>query len=228
MGLEDIAMMRAVHGSTVLYPSDATSAAYLVREMADRAGVVYMRTTRGVYPVLYSPDEIFPVGGSKVVRSSPDDQVTLIGAGVTLHNCLDAAGQLGRDGIRARVIDLYSLKPIDTATLVAAAEATSDRLVVVEDHYAEGESGAPCSRPSTTWVTPCASCTWPSAIYLDQGLAKSSWRRRGSPLGVSSRPSVSSWPDDMRAPSLVSTSLATSSLFLGCGIRTSDARLFDV
>ena len=142
MGLEDIAMMRAVHGSTVLYPSDATSAAYLVREMADRAGVVYMRTTRGAYPVLYPPDDAFPVGGSKVVRSSPDDQVTLIGAGVTLHNCLDAAEQLGRDGIRARVIDLYSLKPIDTATLFAAAEATSDRLVVVEDHYPEGGIGS--------------------------------------------------------------------------------------
>ena len=142
MGLEDIAMMRAVHGSTVLYPSDATSAAYLVGEMADRAGVVYMRTTRGAYPVLYSPDDTFPVGGSKVVRSSPDDQVTLIGAGVTLHNCLDAADQLGREGIRARVIDLYSLKPIDTATLFAAAEATSDRLVVVEDHYPEGGIGS--------------------------------------------------------------------------------------
>ena len=91
MALEDLAMMRAVHGSTVLYPSDATSAAYLVREMAGRDGIVYMRTTRGAYPVLYGPDEEFPVGGAKVVRSSPGDQVTLIGAGVTLHGCLAAA-----------------------------------------------------------------------------------------------------------------------------------------
>jgi len=103
--------------------------------MAERSGVVYMRTTRGAYPVLYGPDETFPVGGAKVVRSSPDDQVTLAGAGVTLHNCLAAAGQLGQDGIRARVLDLYSVKPIDTQTLVTAANATRSRVVVVEDHY---------------------------------------------------------------------------------------------
>ena len=141
MALEDLAMMRAVHGSTVLYPSDATSAAFLVQEMADRRGVVYMRTTRGAYPVLYAPDEVFPIGGAKVVRSSADDQVTLIGAGVTLHNCLAAADQLAIDGITARVIDLYSLKPIDTDTLLAAAAATGDRLVVVEDHYPAGGIG---------------------------------------------------------------------------------------
>jgi transketolase len=130
-----------VHGSTVLYPSDATSAASLVQAMAERDGVVYMRTTRGAYPVLYGPDEAFPVGGAKVVRSSPDDQVTLVGAGVTLHNCLAAADQLGRDGIRARVVDLYSVKPIDTQTLLEAAAATGDRLVVAEDHYPEGGIG---------------------------------------------------------------------------------------
>ena len=142
MALEDLAMMRAVHGSTVLYPSDATSTAGLVREMAERTGVVYMRTTRGAYPVLYGPDEAFPIGGAKVVRSSPNDQVTLVGAGVTLHNCLAAADQLGRDGIAARVVDLYSVKPIDTETLVTAAAATGDRLVVVEDHYPAGGIGS--------------------------------------------------------------------------------------
>ena len=142
MALEDLAMMRAVHGSTVLYPSDATSTASLVREMAERTGIVYMRTTRGAYPVLYGPDEAFPIGGAKVVRSSPDDQVTLVGAGVTLHNCLAAADQLGRDGIAARVVDLYSVKPIDTETLVTAATATGDRLVVVEDHYPAGGIGS--------------------------------------------------------------------------------------
>src|ERR1700733_2684609 len=105
MALEDLAMMRAVHGSTVLYPSDATSAAFLVQEMADREGIVYMRTTRGAYPVLYPPDEAFPPGGAKVPRSSANDQVTLIGAGVTLHNCLTAADQLASEGITARVID---------------------------------------------------------------------------------------------------------------------------
>jgi transketolase len=142
MALEDLAMMRAVHGSTVLYPSDATSTASLVQEMAERGGVVYMRTTRGAYPVLYGADETFPVGGAKVVRSSPGDQVTLVGAGVTLHNCLAAADRLGRDGIQARVVDLYSVKPIDTQMLLEAAAATGDRLVVVEDHYPEGGIGS--------------------------------------------------------------------------------------
>jgi transketolase len=141
MALEDLAMMRAVHGSTVLYPSDATAAASLTQQMAERDGVVYMRTTRGSYPVLYGPDEAFPIGGAKVVRSSADDQVTLIGAGVTLHNCLAAADELDRDGIRARVVDLYSVKPIDTQTLVEAADATDGRLVVVEDHYPAGGLG---------------------------------------------------------------------------------------
>jgi transketolase len=142
MGLEDLAMMRAVHGSTVLYPSDAASTAYLVREMAGREGVVYMRTTRGSYPVLYGPDEKFPVGGAKLVRSSPGDQVTLIGAGVTLHNCLAAADELGQDAVSARVIDLYSVKPIDADALLAAASATSDRIVVAEDHHPEGGIGS--------------------------------------------------------------------------------------
>jgi transketolase len=134
-------MFRAVCGSTVLYPSDATSTASLVRAMADRDGVVYMRTTRGAYPVIYGPDEQFGVGGAKVVRASDDDQVTLIGAGVTLHNCLAAADELAGRGIVARVVDLYSVRPIDTETLLAAAAATNDRIVVVEDHYPAGGIG---------------------------------------------------------------------------------------
>jgi transketolase len=142
MALEDLAMMRAVHGSTVLYPSDATSTASLTAQMADQSGVVYLRTTRGAYPVLYGPDEAFPIGGSKLVRSGPDDQVTLIGAGVTLHNCLGAADQLAADGISARVLDLYSVKPIDTQALLQAAAATSGRVVVAEDHYPEGGLGS--------------------------------------------------------------------------------------
>jgi transketolase len=142
MALEDLAMLRAVHGSTVLYPSDATSTAALVQAMADRPGVSYMRTTRGAYPVLYDSAEPFPVGGSKVLRSSPEDAVTLIGAGVTLHACLTAADQLAEGGIRARVIDLYSVKPIDTETLSAAVAATGGRLVVAEDHYPAGGLGS--------------------------------------------------------------------------------------
>ncbi|HEX6451764.1 MAG TPA: transketolase, partial [Trebonia sp.] len=142
MALEDLAMMRAVHGSTVLYPSDGTSAAALVAEMAATPGISYMRTTRGGYPGLYPAGEKFPVGGSKVLRSSGADQVTLIGAGVTLHECLHAASILGAEGITARVIDLYSVKPLDSRTLVAAAEATSGRMVVAEDHHPEGGLGS--------------------------------------------------------------------------------------
>ncbi len=142
MALEDLAMMRAVHGTTVLYPSDATSTAALVEAMAHQVGISYLRTTRGAYPVLYDSAETFPVGGSKVLRESPDDAVTLIGAGVTLHACLAAAEQLAGDGVRARVIDLYSVKPIDTDTLVAAAAATNGRLVVAEDHSPAGGLGS--------------------------------------------------------------------------------------
>ncbi|HEV8174469.1 MAG TPA: transketolase [Actinoplanes sp.] len=142
MGLEDLAMFRAVHGSTVLYSSDATSTVSLVDAMATTPGISYLRTTRGAYPVLYPDGEIFPVGGSKVLRSSDDDQVTLVGAGVTLHECLGAAEILAEEGIHARVIDCYSVKPIDTATLAAAVGATSGRLVIAEDHHPEGGLGS--------------------------------------------------------------------------------------
>ncbi|GAA3798016.1 transketolase [Streptomyces chiangmaiensis] len=142
MALEDLAMMRAVHGSTVLYPSDATSAVALTLAMADTRGISYLRTTRGGYPVLYGPGESFPVGGSKVLRSSDADQVTLIGAGVTVHQCLAAADRLAADGIRTRVIDLYSVKPVDIRTMAAAARATQGRLVVAEDHHPEGGLGS--------------------------------------------------------------------------------------
>ncbi|MGH3215061.1 MAG: transketolase [Trebonia sp.] len=141
MALEDLAMMRAVHGSTVLYPADGTSTAVLVKAMAATPGISYMRTTRGAYPGLYPSGETFPVGGSKVLRSGEQDAVTLVGAGVTLHECLGAAEQLAAEGIHVRVIDCYSVKPIDTATLTAAAQATGGRLVVAEDHHPEGGLG---------------------------------------------------------------------------------------
>jgi transketolase len=142
MGLEDLAMMRTVHGSTVLYPSDATSTAALVEQMSRTKGISYIRTTRGAYPVLYEAGEVFEVGGSKVLRSSGRDDVTLIGAGVTLHSCLEAADQLAKDGIVARVIDCYSVKPVDDATLAEAASSTSGRIVVAEDHHPEGGLGS--------------------------------------------------------------------------------------
>jgi transketolase len=142
MALEDLAMMRAVHGSTVLYPADATSTVALTDAMATTAGVSYLRTTRGNYPVLYPDGETFPIGGSKTLRESDGDQVTLIGAGVTVHACLAAADRLAEKGITARVVDLYSIKPIDGAALAAAAAAASGRFVIAEDHRPEGGLGS--------------------------------------------------------------------------------------
>jgi transketolase len=141
MALEDLAAFRAVHNSTVLYPCDANQTAKLVDAMADLDGIVFLRTTRGNTPVIYGPDEDFPVGGSKVVRSSDDDEVTLIGCGITLHEALKAADALAEEGVNARVIDLYSVKPVDVDRLRAAAEATGGRFVVAEDHWPEGGLG---------------------------------------------------------------------------------------
>jgi transketolase len=138
MALEDLAAFRAVHGSTVLYPSDGNSTAKLVAEMADLEGIVFLRTTRAATPVLYGPDEDFPVGGSKVVRDG--DDVTIVGAGITLHEALKAADALAEEGVSARVIDLYSVKPVDAETLRAAGEATG-AIVTVEDHWPEGGLG---------------------------------------------------------------------------------------
>ena len=141
MALEDLAALRAIHGSTVLYPADDAAAA-LTAQMADTPGIVYLRTTRGAWPVLYPAGEAFPVGGSKVLRAVRGDEVTLIGAGVTVHQCLRAADDLAADGIAARIIDLYSIKPADQATLADAAAATGGRLVIAEDHYPQGGLGA--------------------------------------------------------------------------------------
>jgi transketolase len=140
MGLEDLAAFRAVHGSTVLYPSDANQTAKLVAQMADLEGIGYIRTTRSATPVLYGAEEEFPVGGSKVVRSSDGDDVAVVAAGITLHEALKAADRLAEDGIDARVIDLYSVKPVDVETLRAAAEETQG-IVTVEDHWREGGLG---------------------------------------------------------------------------------------
>ena len=141
MALEDIAAFRAIHGSTVLYPSDANQTTKLVAAMADVEGISFLRTTRAATPVIYGAEEAFPIGGSKVVRSSDEDDVTIIGAGITLHEALKAADALAEEGINARVIDLYSVKPIDRAALQAAAKATHGRVVTVEDHWAEGGIG---------------------------------------------------------------------------------------
>ncbi len=140
MALEDLAMMRAVNNSTVLYPSDAVSAYKLVGSMAELAGISYMRSTREKTPILYKADEKFEVGGSKVLKSSDSDKATLVAAGITLHECLKAYEELKKQGINVRVIDLYSIKPIDKNTLHKAAKETG-LLITVEDHYPEGGIG---------------------------------------------------------------------------------------
>jgi len=139
MALEDLAMMRAVHGSTVLYPSDPNQTARLVAEMADREGISFMRTTRAATPVLYDASDEFQIGGSRVLRQG--DDLAIVAAGITLHESLKAADKLIAEGIDARVIDLYSVKPVDVDTLRAAAEATGGRIITVEDHWSEGGIG---------------------------------------------------------------------------------------
>lgn len=142
MALEDLAAFQAVWSSTVLYPCDGNQTAKLVSEMAECEGIVYLRTTRMATPIIYSPDEAFPIGGSKVVRSSDRDQITVIGAGVTLHEALKAYDRLKNEGISARVIDAYSVKPIDVETLYHAARDTNGNFIIVEDHWIEGGLGA--------------------------------------------------------------------------------------
>ncbi|MEU4874558.1 transketolase [Streptomyces sp. NPDC021608] len=140
MGLEDLAMFRAVHGSTVLYPCDPNQTARLVATMAGLDGVRYLRTSRGKAPALYGPDEEFPVGGSKVLRSSDRDRMTIVAAGVTVHEALKAAEALDAEGVAVRVIDLYSVKPVDRDTLRRAARETGC-LLSVEDHHEQGGLG---------------------------------------------------------------------------------------
>ena len=153
MGLEDIAMFRTLVGSVVLYPADDISTAALVRQMADHHGICYMRTTRQDMPRLYETGEEFSIGGSKTLRHSDDDRVTLAGAGITLHEALKAADTLAAEGIHARVIDLYSVKPLDMATLHKAAAETA-AIVTIEDHYAEGGIGEAVAAALSDVATP--------------------------------------------------------------------------
>jgi transketolase len=141
MALEDLAMMRAVWNSTILYPSDANQTAQLVAEMVDRPGIVYMRTTREKTPVIYDSSEEFKIGGSRVVHQSDSDKVAVIAAGITLHEALKAYDQLKKEGINIRLIDAYTVKPIDADTIRSAASDTGGRLLVVEDHWPEGGLG---------------------------------------------------------------------------------------
>jgi transketolase len=140
MGLEDLAMFRSLFGSVVLYPCDGPSTARLVREAADHQGLVYIRTTRSKTPVVYGSGESFPIGGSKVLRSSDTDAFTVCAAGITVHEALEAYRRLEEESIPIRVIDLYSVKPLDRKTLLQAGQDTRG-ILVVEDHYPEGGLG---------------------------------------------------------------------------------------
>lgn len=140
MGLEDLAMFRTLLNSVVLYPADAVATEKLVEEMARYPGIAYLRTTREATPVIYDPAENFPIGGSKVLRRSPQDQVTVVTAGITLFEALTAQEELAKEGIFIRVLDLYSVKPVDAVTLRQAAAETR-AIVTVEDHFPEGGLG---------------------------------------------------------------------------------------
>jgi transketolase len=140
MALEDLAMMRAVHGSTVLYPCDGNAAAKLTAAMAEQPGISYLRTTREKTPILYRTDEEFDIGGSKTLRASAADVAAVAAAGVTVHEALKAAEELEAEGIRVRVIDCYSVKPIDGATLRTALDDTG-LILTVEDHWIQGGLG---------------------------------------------------------------------------------------
>jgi len=141
MALEDIAMMRAVVGSVVLYPSDAVSTEKLLEQMALAKGIHFLRTSRPKTPVIYGNDEKFPVGGAKVLRQNAGDKVTLVAAGVTLHEALKAADTLKAEGVGVTVIDAYSIKPLGRDVILAAAKKTGNTVITVEDHYIEGGLG---------------------------------------------------------------------------------------
>ena len=153
MGLEDIAMFRAIFNSVVLYPSDAVSTERLVEEAAKHHGIVFIRTTRKEAPIIYRPEEKFTIGGSKVLRKSEKDIATVIGAGITLHEALGAYEALKKEGVFIRVIDLYSIKPIDEATLREAASVTKS-IITVEDHYPEGGLGEAVKSALVTYPVP--------------------------------------------------------------------------
>jgi len=141
MGLEDLAMFRPIPGSVILYPSDAVSAERVVVEAARHRGICYIRMSRPKTAILYSNDEQFPVGGSKILRKSANDRATVVAAGITVHEALKAASWLEAEGIAIRILDAYSVKPIDAQGILKAAQETGGRIIVVEDHYEQGGLG---------------------------------------------------------------------------------------
>jgi transketolase len=175
MALEDLAMMRAVVGSTVLYPSDGVSAEKLVDQMAAHKGICFLRTSRPKTPVIYGNEEAFPIGGAKVLRQGANDKVTVVAAGVTLHEALKAADALKGEGIGITVIDAYSIKPLAKDIILAAAQKTRNLVLTVEDHYPEGGLGdAVAGELSAAGVKvhKLAVCELPRSGKLEELLAK--------------------------------------------------------
>ncbi len=156
MGLEDLAMFRTLLDSVVLYPCDAVSTEKLVELMAEHKGIAYLRTTRSDTPILYRNDEAFRIGGSKVLRSNRNDRAVVAAAGITVHEALKAYEELRAEGIFVRVLDLYSIKPLDSATLKQAAEEAGT-VITVEDHYAEGGIGEAVSAELADFPVPVVS-----------------------------------------------------------------------
>src|SRR2546426_1136909 len=141
MALEDLAMFRAIPNSVVLYPSDAVSTERLVALASDHRGMVYIRTSRPKSPVLFSNQESFEIGGSKTLRSGVNDKLAVVAAGITVGEALKAYDQLAKDNIYIRVLDAYSVKPIDVKGLLEAAAQSNKTLIVVEEHYYDGGLG---------------------------------------------------------------------------------------
>ncbi|XP_025270599.1 transketolase-like protein 2 isoform X2 [Camponotus floridanus] len=141
MGLEDIAMFRAIPGSTIFYPSDAVSTERAVELAANTKGICFIRTSRPATAVLYKNDEPLIIGKAKIIKSSANDQVLVIGAGVTLHEAIKAADELAKNGVNIRVIDPFTIKPIDAQTIIKNAKEVGGRIITVEDHYPQGGLG---------------------------------------------------------------------------------------
>nr|XP_005000104.1 transketolase-like protein 1 isoform X2 [Cavia porcellus] len=141
MALEDLAMFRALPNCTIFYPSDAVSTEHAIFLAANTKGICYIRTSHQELEVIYAPQETFKIGQAKVIRYSDKDMVTVIGAGVTLHEALMAADELCRQDISIRIVDLFTIKPLDAATIISCAKATGGRIITVEDHYPEGGIG---------------------------------------------------------------------------------------
>jgi transketolase len=183
-------MFRAVHGSTVLYPSDANQTAKLVELAANNPGITYLRTTRADTPVIYAADASFSIGGSRLLSATPEDVVTVAAAGITVHEALKASELLAAEGIRLRVLDLYSVKPIDRQTLLESVSATGGPSSPSKTTGRKADSATPCSRHSPTPASPFTPSSSPSASFRAPAAPPSSCTPPASTPRRSSPPST--------------------------------------